>query len=119
MRRGNNASRGCRVVKSMKHGWPLHAAAVPVTIIGLFVSVVAMGGGHGDGSYLPLIAVFPFAALLMATNLPVFALAAACFQFSIYAAAINHAAKNNCLQFLLYGLVTIHVLAVMLLLFVA
>jgi hypothetical protein len=93
----------------------VNVAAIPLTIIGLSVSFAYAGVGHG--SYLPFVAFFPWGAIFLILGIPVPAFMIACLQFSIYAAAINVATKGGWLRFLVYGLLGIHLLAVMFFMF--
>ena len=99
----------------MKHQHLVNIASVPLTVIGLSVSFASAGVGHG--SYLPFIAFFPFGAVFLILGIPVLAFLVACLQFPIYAAAVNVAAKGGWLRFLVYGLLAIHLLAVILFMF--
>lgn len=83
-------------------------ASIPLTILGFWLSTSVAGVGHG--SYLPFMAFFPLASLMLAAGLPVFALAAACLQFPLYALAINAASKSGWLRPLIWVLLGMHIL---------
>ena len=99
----------------MKHQQLVNVASVPLTVIGLSVSFASAGVGHG--SYLPLVAFFPFGAIFLTLGIPALAFLAACLQFPIYVAGINVAAKGGWLRFLVCGLLSVHLLAVILFMF--
>jgi hypothetical protein len=90
-------------------------AAVPLTVIGLLISIAGIAKGAGHGTFWPALVFFPLPTLTFSISF-ILATLLALLQFPLYAVALNVAEKHDWHRGLACLLGVIHIAVPLLLL---